>query len=374
MDLKTKNQTIKTLLFHNGDYNMQKPLKFADLIKMKASKIAEVFLTHNYRQNTGMLLMSDSLAKNINAQWIPSNYDFKNTNAEAVVTNVLHCISPNHYWDRNYWDNILKTGIKIVPISLGFRYDNNGQISLSRDMIYTLSAIAERNEIGVRGEFAKDVLNKHGIKNVRIIGCPSVFYHMNPAFQINNPEKQIKKLNFNFNLNFLELCETHKNFIEIHTKIFHYFHNLFKQNNIDIAYTMQTQFFKEISGYNYFIKYNLIKDFLIKSGCYYFSVNDWIKGLKNVDFSIGTQIHGNIAAILAGVPALPICVDKRMEEMAMHHKIPHIKLKDFDSTKPLQYYYDMCDYSEFNKIYKQNFDNFVDYCLKNGVALKNNSF
>lgn len=363
----------RTLLFHNGDFQKQKPIKFCKLMKMTPEKIVKIFLTHNYRQNTDMLLMSDSLAKNLDAEWVPTHYNFENTNAEAVVTNVFHCISADHYWDKEYWNRILHSGIKIVPMSLGFRYDKNGQVYLSKDMLYTLSAIAERNEIGVRGEFAADVLVKNGIKNVRIIGCPSVFYHMNPNYKIENYSNKIKKINFNFNLNFLELCETHKDFIINHVKVFHYIYNLFKQGNISIDYTMQTQFFKEISGYNYFIKYNVIKDFLLKTGRYFFSVEDWIKGLKNTDFSIGTQIHGNIAAILAGVPALPICVDKRMQEMSMFHGIPYIKLEDFDDSKPIDYYFDLCDFSTFNLKYRQNFNNFVDYCHKNGVALKNNN-
>lgn len=360
----------KTLLFHNGDYNKQKPIAFSKLTKMSIEKIAKLFLTHNYRQNTGMLLMSDSLAKNIDADWIPTHYNFENVHADAVVTNVLHCISPEHYWDKQYWDNILKSGIKIVPLSLGFRYDKNGEVFLSKDMQYTLSAIAERNEIGVRGVFAAEILNKHGIKNVRIIGCPSVFYHMNPDFYVEQPKKEINRINFNFNLNFHELCEPHKDFITRDSKIFMYFFNYYNQKKYHIDYTMQTQFFKEISGYNYFIKYEHIKDFLIKSGRYFFSVDDWIKALKKNDFSIGTQIHGNIAAILAGVPALPICVDKRMIEMCKFHKIPYIDINNFDSNKPLEYYKELCDFSEFNKHYQENYNNFVDYCKKNNVMLK----
>ena len=46
---------------------------------------------------------------------------------------------------------------------------------------------------------------------------------------------------------------------------------------------------------------------------------------------------------------------------------------DFDSYSaniPIEYYFDLCDFSDFNLKYKQNFDNFIDYCNKNSVALK----
>lgn len=113
-----------------------------------------------------------------------------------------------------------------------------------------------------------------------------------------------------------------------------------------------------------------MQDFLIERGRYFFSVDDWISALKQNDISIGTQFHGNVGAILAKTPALLISIDRRMEELAIYHKIPFIKAADFDASKPLEYYRDLCDYSEFNKRFKTTYDVFVDYCAKNGVAIK----
>jgi len=60
-----------------------------------------------------------------------------------------------------------------------------------------------------------------------------------------------------------------------------------------------------------------------------------------------------------------------MEEMCKFHKIPYINISEFDVNKPLKYYKDLCDFSEFNKHYAENYNNYVDYCIKNDIMLKN---
>ena len=89
--------------------------------------------------------------------------------------------------DREYWQRILDTGIKIVPMTCGFRYHEAGEIYLTNDMIYILKQISERNEIGVRGEKVADILNKYGINNLRIVGCQSLFYFNNRGFNVSMP-------------------------------------------------------------------------------------------------------------------------------------------------------------------------------------------
>ncbi len=49
----------------------------------------------------------------------------------------------------------------------------------------------------------------------------------------------------------------------------------------------------------------------------------WRDHLRRFDFSLGTRIHGNIAALLAGVPALVLAHDSRTLELADYHEIPH---------------------------------------------------
>ena len=53
------------------------------------------------------------------------------------------------------------------------------------------------------------------------------------------------------------------------------------------------------------------------------NVPSWLEHLAGFDFSYGTRIHGNIAAILAGTPAYVLAHDSRTAELADFHAIPH---------------------------------------------------
>ena len=49
----------------------------------------------------------------------------------------------------------------------------------------------------------------------------------------------------------------------------------------------------------------------------------WMAYIKHFNFSFGTRIHGNIVALLAGVPAVVLAHDSRTLELADYHEIPY---------------------------------------------------
>ena len=49
----------------------------------------------------------------------------------------------------------------------------------------------------------------------------------------------------------------------------------------------------------------------------------WMAYIRQFDFSFGTRIHGNIVALLSGVPAVVLAHDSRTLELADYHEIPH---------------------------------------------------
>jgi hypothetical protein len=363
---------MKTMFFCNGDLHRQKPLRFSECFDMTARELYRVFHSGNYRRNTGTFLMTDCLAKNLDAEPV-SAWDFEKIReykASAIVTNALHCVSPRFVFDRAYWQKILDLGIKLVPMTFGFRYHENGEYYLTDDMVYIFKQISERNEIGVRGEFIADILCGYGIKNVRIIGCHSLFYHMDRGFRIDVSKRDCNRINFNFNQCYSDYFQSHLDFCRESLPVFNYFLSLFEGKKVAVDYTMQTAFMKELTGFTNFTDFGAVKDFVMSRGRYFFSVDDWMNALKENDFSIGTQFHGNVAAVLAGTPALLITIDRRMEELARYHGMPFMKAEDFDPNLEIGYYREICDYTEFNKRYPVCYDEFIDYCVKNDIALK----
>ena len=365
--------SFKTYLFHNGDYNKRSPIAFKECMALKAEELAWIFhveAPYN-RKNTGIYLMTDALRKNVKAECIPRHFNFTEK-ADSVVTNILHRIGSTLEIDFAYWDRILQYVDKIIPLSLGFAFDKNGEIAqLSNDLVNFLKILSERAEIGVRGEYDADALNKCGIRNVRVIGCPSLHYHMDRDFKILKSVDPIKKIHINFSTDFGNLGISQKDFLRQHMPFMWYFLDIFDKNSYELDFSLQKPPFTEASDIGtILLSYGEVQRLFEGCGKYFFSVKDWIKGISGNDFSIGTRFHGNIAAILAGVPTLMINIDKRMKELNSYYKIPSIDINEFDPSKPIEYYYELADYSEFNKNFALTHDNYVDYCHKNSVELK----
>ncbi|MFO1188193.1 MAG: polysaccharide pyruvyl transferase family protein [Alphaproteobacteria bacterium] len=78
--------------------------------------------------------------------------------------------------------------IPVLAFGIGAQAPSRGPLVLSDATIKVMRAIADRCEsMGVRGSYTAQVLWDIGIKNTRIIGCPTVFRHRNPDLRIDLP-------------------------------------------------------------------------------------------------------------------------------------------------------------------------------------------
>ena len=363
----------KILLFHNNAVP-DKPRTYKSFLDESLEIIIKqrFFQKIHINDNAGACLMTDTLKKIVNAdELIPSNYEFSNNSRDIVITNNLHRIGSDLKIDISYWENVLKRVDKVIQLSFGFALHDGKIAPLEKDLEMLMHKFAERVELAVRTEYDADFLNRYGIKNVRVVGCPSLFYHMDRNFKVVDSGDKVKAVNFNFTTDFANLGISPKDALEIHWKLAVYFMLKHFNGELKVDCTLQKNIIKEISDIQRVLwNYSEIHQFYVDCGRYFYHIEDWINGIKtNNDFSMGTRFHGNIAAILAGVPTLMVNVDKRMMGMNDFFKIPSIDITEFDSDKPIEYYRKLADYSEFNNNYSKAYDNFVDYCKKNGVKL-----
>lgn len=362
----------KVLLFHK--IVPAKPSKkYKEYMEQPTeSMVQELCYENPYgRRNTGTYLMTDTLKKIVDAdELIPREYKF-DEHVDTVVTNILHRVGSNLKVDFDYWNYIFDNADRIVPLSMGFAFNDGNINPLGKDMKYFIDKLAERCELGVRTCYDAEFLHDNGIKNVRVIGCPSMFWHMNRNFTIDDSNKEVRRINANFTTDFANLGISQREAVETHWPLLLWFKWIYERKTSEIDLTLQKPPFAEINDIHaVLLSYAEVHDFYSACGRYYYGVSDWIEGLKENDFSMGSRFHGNIAAVLAGIPTLPVNVDLRMKGMNDYFKIPSIDIDEFDINKPIEYYREKADYTEFNKNYKKAYDNFCDYCGKNGVPLR----
>lgn len=262
--------------------------------------------------------------------------------------------------DMSYFRKIMNLfkGKPIIPISAGLQSENyKPDFKLHKNTIQILKEISERAQIAVRGEYTAEIFNKYGIKNIRIVGCPSVYLGAN--YGRNVVKRQTDLDNMKIMCNYKTLSKELDNDRDI--ELLYYF---IRHSNYFMEQT-KCYFPNEL-------RQNQYKDFMpayVKKRKMFFIFEDWYRFCMQQDFSIGARFHGNVISILAGVPALFIVFDSRTKELTDYFKFPTLSVEKFDTTKSMQYYYDIADYAQFNKEYPKKLDNFIDFCLHNNLEL-----
>ena len=162
--------------------------------------------------------------------------------------------------------------------------------------------------IGVRGEQTRDYLNSLGFgdEHVKVIGCPSMFMY-GPDL---NVEKKVESLNVDSPIA-LNVSPYVPQMGPISLYAAEHFPNLvYMAQNIQTLELMLYGSYPKgkrmnamaAQGAPITLDHPLIRSDRVR---FFLDPKTWFDHLAQYDFSFGTRIHGNIAALLAGTPALP---------------------------------------------------------------------
>lgn len=268
---------------------------------------------------------------------------------------------------------IKKLTIPCYVLGMGVRgnydYQTKGLKFSHDDLAYEfIKAVLEKSSIiGIRGEITAEYLKKLGFipeKDFTVIGCPSMYAFGN--------DLQVKKLSLNENSriainNNVVTGEEVQNFLTNICKKY-YNHTFFPQriNELRTLYFGCDYRHKTISpGYPDNIRYKIYKEDKVR---FYTHVYHWIKKLSTMDLSVGPRLHGNVASILAGTPALFIMHDARMRELVDYHNLPHLYSGDIKPSTSLNKVVENIDFASFLKGHKARFEHYVDFLNKNGIS------
>jgi len=311
--------------------------------------------------NTGNLLFDNAIKKIIDADLITDIDKISSEKYDAFITTAFIWLRYNDSSAEydNYYTKLLSTVKEkpLIPMSVGIQsdeYDYNFKIY--KNTVHILAKMSERCVLGVRGNYTAEILNKYGIKNMQVIGCPSAYYHFDYNFCIKNIVNP-KNCCVNFKAFYGSLKEYEQKFLIFSA-----------EKNFDFIEQNAFKLTEDMCEKKACLKIN---DWLADKTQVFFSVEKWINYMYRFDFTMGYRFHGNIAALYAGVPSLFIVTDSRTAEMCEFFKFPVLKAGMFETEKPLEYYAELADYTKFNKNYPVLIDNFMEFCKINHISLKN---
>ena len=228
--------------------------------------------------------------------------------------------------------------VKLVVLGLGAQSDLACSIPSNLDVQWIQSIVehapAKGPNLGVRGRFTQDVLHHYGLGgHAEIIGCPSLF--INPAPDLGQriasrfAEGVRRFAVVAGHESWTHLAEIEASLARLVTEtggsyICQHGPTLMKvlrDEAHDIAEADLDILCKHVRpGESLGAAIRWIQ----RHGRVFFDVPQWIEYCRQVDFVVGTRIHGTVVALQAGVPALCIVHDSRTLELCRTMSVPHV--------------------------------------------------
>lgn len=306
-------------------------------------------------RNTGNLVFWEALDRLFCPEKIPYAQSERLSSCDRVIVTDLIWIRENA--EYGYLEKLAdKYAIPFIPISVGLQAEKfDPGFRLSANTLRLLKKLEERATLGVRGQFTADVLEKHGVKNLCVIGCPSMYYWNNPEFRIDT-KAEPQRASANFKTFFGRLSAAEKHFL-----------SYCAQHDMQFVEQTELPFTRENARDEKFFQY--IKSWLDRRSVLPCGYREWCDALNGIDFSLGGRFHGNVIALWNGIRSLFLTTDSRTRELTDFFGLPAMEMQTFDETKPLSWYYDRADYTRFNSRYPKLYKNFVNFAQKNGLDL-----
>ncbi|MGP1434942.1 MAG: polysaccharide pyruvyl transferase family protein [Catonella sp.] len=364
---------------------MKKILVRTGLSPIEETPVSNILAYNLIGNNVGNLVYAYSVYRGLmtepDIEFVPTKYrvlrldvDRINDECDSFVIPLADFIRHDRVDEiKNMTKIINKLKIPCIIVGIGVRgeydYENKGIKFKDDEIAYKFfKAVLNKSAmIGVRGEITGDYLKKLGFipeKDYTVIGCPS-FYTYGADLKL-----KTAKLNENSKMAFNNTVMAENNVQEFLLRESERFHDsYYYPQKIEELRTLylgtKYRFNRKISGYPNTIENSIYMKDKVRFHTHYCS---WKNDLAERDFSIGPRLHGNVMAILSGIPAVWITHDARMRELVDYHKLPQINAAEINENTDIFEIFAKADYKSFLEVHKENFKHYVDFLDKNGIS------
>ena len=275
-------------------------------------------------------------------------------------------------------DNWAKGSNQIIILGLGAQLTQ--ELNTPKKLVNALPKEIKRaiqsislytNDFEVRGNMTAECLELLGVHNYKVLGCPSFYYSPTNMLNICDLElSEISNLALSFDhygnektRNFFEMC-----FYSQYWKKAKWV----MQTMRDMPLTMEGLKVEERHLQNRFpgtsVEAEMFFNNVRQKGVIFFDFDEWGAFFKkeNIDLSVGMRFHGNMIALLNGIPALWITHDDRTEELCDVIGLPHVDIKKITVATCLDEIIERVNYDI-------NYRNKYISCLKEYMVFLNNN-
>lgn len=341
---------------------------------------------NTFANNVGNLLFSNAVFKHLSVEGTALEVNAPHLNGDkadpevinerydAFVLPMANAFRPSFMPHLETLTRLIeRLDIPVVVVGVGAQTDVqfglDGMSALDRKVARFAAAVLDRSaSIGVRGEFTADYLRRLGFDDVEVIGCPSLFTH-GPGFCLTEPKSSLPR-DARLALSYTPWASDDDSIAaDLLARTLRDFEDVvyYPQDMRDLSLL----FWGDTAGLNPEASPSPVDSThpLLASDRTRFPLEPtaWRGALAQRDFAFGTRLHGNVAAHLAGTPAMILAHDSRTLELARYFDLPHVMLHDLDPGVGPAELYGQLDVTKFNSGYEERFERYRTFLSANGL-------
>ena len=348
----------------------------------------------DHYHNIGDAFVFDSSLKLLNFEKLdelpiahvdPAKIDRLNAEYDYVFLRGSNYIHAQMNWSKAA-EVLRRLKLPVIAFGIGAQAPVSGKLELSEDTRTVLKLISDSTaSLGVRGTYSAEVLNDLGIKNVRIIGCPTAFRNNRPDLAIRLPPlEQVKTAGVTLRR---EVSKTYaqdiKRYLTFHRSLVKAMADRFEvtlmsQGEVEekkLALGTPEQKAQAMAALkenewanNWYLDDQVTG--LYQSRMFYSDVvAEYERLVRGLDLVLGYRLHGNLMALANGTPSIYFTYDSRTVEFADTFKIPSVDVFGGQDFK-LEEYWDQSRFDRFNAAYAQVYGQMRDFLVENRVDNK----
>jgi polysaccharide pyruvyl transferase WcaK-like protein len=357
-------------------------------------KHAELESHIDHYHNIGDAFVFDSSLKLLNFETLselpiahvdPAAIDRINAEYDYVFLRGSNYVHAQMNWIRTA-DVLRRLKIPVIAFGIGAQAPVTGKLELSDDTRTVLRLIADSTaSLGVRGAYSAQVLNDLGIKNIRIIGCPTAFRANKPDLAIRLPAldrvKHVgvtlrREVSTTYAQDIRRYLAVHRDLVKAMATRFEV--TLMAQGEIEekkLALGSPGQKDEAMAALRqnewataWYLDEAM--EGLYRSRMFYSDVvAEYEKLVRRLDLVLGYRLHGNLMALANGTPSIYFTYDSRTVEFAETFRIPSFDVfsgKDFR----LEDHWEQARFDRFNAAYAEVYGAMSAFLSENKVDHK----
>jgi hypothetical protein len=338
--------------------------------------------------NIGDMVVYDSTLKLLNYSQVagveignPSAADIEFYRTfDYIIVRASNFIHNYMNWERAI-EVLEKVKLPVYALGVGGQAPSRQDYALTGDNLRFWKIVSERSvAVGVRGSFTADLLYANGIKNVDVVGCPSLFRARKRDLQITAPD-DISKVAFSVRREVGGgYSSSPREYLRIQRDLM-----LNTASAFDTTITTHGEveekafYFKDEAAMDHARQVFLNEGWwteetaaemerLYREKMFFFlRVEDYDNFIQQQHFAFGYRVHGVLPALANGLPGVLVKYDSRSTELADALSVPSLVIEG-DPPSDIGKLLREVSFEDFNKTFALRYDRMKLLLEHNGIA------